>query len=89
MTWLNSNEIDRYIDSYVKSDTFVKHCIEAVSIIDIGLDLRLLVVAEYGPGVLEDAAAAPEWMVGRPWLTDTGTVHNINRTTTTTNDEDQ
>jgi hypothetical protein len=72
MSYLNSNEVERYIASYRESDAFVKHCIEAVSIIDISLDLRLLVVAEYGPGVLEDAAAAPDWMIGRPWLTDTG-----------------
>jgi hypothetical protein len=83
MSYLSADEIDRYIASYRESDAFVRHCIEAVSIIDISLDLRLLVVAEYGPGVLKDAAAAPEWMVGRPWLTDTGNVHNINRTTTT------
>ena len=81
MSYLSADEIDRYIASYRESDAFVRHCIEAVSIIDISLDLRLLVVAEYGPGVLEDAAAAPDWMVGRPWLTDTGNVHNINRTT--------
>ena len=81
MSYLSADEIDRYIASYRESDAFVRHCIEAVSIIDISLDLRLLVVAEYGPGVLEDAAAAPDWMVGRPWLTGTGNVHNINRTT--------
>jgi hypothetical protein len=87
MSYLSADEVDRYIASYRESDAFVRHCIEAVSIIDISLDLRLLVVAEYGPGVLEDAAAAPDWMVGRPWLTDTGNGHNINRNTTTNEDQ--
>jgi hypothetical protein len=73
MSYLNSNEVERYIASYRESDAFVRHCIEAISIIDVSLDLMLLVIDEYGPGVLADAAAAPEWMVGRPWLTDTGT----------------
>ena len=67
MTYLSADEIERYAADYSLHNDFVTDCIGEVSVIDASPYLLAMIVAEYGDDVLADAAAAPEWMIGRPW----------------------
>ena len=67
MTYLSAAEIDRYLDSYARSNDFVRDCISAVNVSDAWPRILDAIVLQYGEEVLADAADAPEWMIGTPW----------------------
>tara|TARA_R110000868_G_scaffold76341_4_gene219619 strand:- start:3808 stop:4101 length:294 start_codon:yes stop_codon:yes gene_type:complete len=60
-------EIDRYLDSYARSNDFVRDCISAVHVSDAWPGILDSIVLQYGADVLADAADDPEWMIGSPW----------------------
>ena len=67
MAYLSAAEIDRYLDSYARSNDFVRDCISAVNVSDAWPRILDAIVLQYGEEVLADAADAPEWMIGTPW----------------------
>ena len=66
MTYLSAAEIERYAESYTRSNDFVRDCINAV---DLHAWPGILdsIVLQYGAEVMADATDSPEWMIGSPW----------------------
>jgi hypothetical protein len=67
VTYLSAAEIAHYLDSYARSNDFVRDCISAVNLIDAWPGILEAIVLQYGAEVMADAADAPEWMIGSPW----------------------
>jgi hypothetical protein len=67
MTYLSAAELEHYLDSFARSNDFVRDCISAVNLIDAWPGILEAIVLQYGAEVMADAADAPEWMIGSPW----------------------
>ena len=67
MTYISAEEIERYVDSYARSNDFVRDCISAVNVSDAWPGILDAIVLQYGAEVLADAADAGDWLIGSPW----------------------
>jgi hypothetical protein len=67
VTYISAAEIAHYLDSYARSNDFVRDCISAVNLIDAWPGILEAICLQYGAEVMADAEASPEFFIGRPW----------------------